>query len=382
MGRLCRLHQLAQRGRLAFAHLGTHLLASLDVALALPAADLGLDHRRVFGEFCQAKLKRCHLVAQPVFSRLHQLNQLFQLLVAHPGELLGWGERDFRGLGRCLAVGHRASLHKTAPSGRSSGGEDTADLVRFERRGKVAWVTIDHPPANALSQGVLEGLRSVFAQVEADSTLGAAVLTGAGDRFFVAGADIGEFISQGADGTRANIADGQQLTLEMERTRFPIVAAINGFALGGGLELAMACDIRIASSTAKLGQPEVLLGIIPGWGGTQRLPRLVGRGRALQLLLSGEQVDATRALELGLVNRVVEPAQLEEAASEVAERLARSAPLAIAAIKRAVNRGLGLPLDAGLAAELDEFDSTFRTADALEGISAFLQKRQAEWTGR
>lgn len=198
----------------------------------------------------------------------------------------------------------------------------------------------------------------------------------------MAGADITEFVSQGPDGTKAKIADGQQLTLEMERQRFPIVAAINGFALGGGLELAMACDIRIASSTAKLGQPEVRLGIIPGWGGTQRLPRLVGRGWALEMLLSGEPVEAPRALEMGLVNRVVEPDQLEQAAVEAADRLAQSAPLAIAAIKRAVNRGLALPLDAGLAAELEEFDATFRTADALEGISAFLQKRQPEWSGR
>ncbi|MGB6771867.1 MAG: enoyl-CoA hydratase/isomerase family protein, partial [Candidatus Dormiibacterota bacterium] len=172
---------------------------------------------------------------------------------------------------------------------------------------------------------VLDGLRSAFAEVEADSSLGAAVLTGAGDRFFVAGADITEFVSQGPDGTKAKIADGQQLTLEMERQRFPIVAAINGFALGGGLELAMACDIRIAISTAKLGQPEVRLGIIPGWGGTQRLPRLVGRGRALEMLLSGEPVEAPRALEMGLVNRVVEPDQLEQAAVEAADRLAQSA---------------------------------------------------------
>jgi enoyl-CoA hydratase len=229
---------------------------------------------------------------------------------------------------------------------------------------------------------VLDGLRSALAKVAADSSLGAAVLTGAGDRFFVAGADIGEFVSQGPDGTRAKIADGQQLTLEMERQRFPIVAAINGFALGGGLELAMACDLRIASSSAKLGQPEVLLGITPGWGGTQRLPRLVGRGRALELLLSGEQLAANRAWDMGLVNQVVEPDQLQEVAHKVADKLANGAPLAIAAIKRAVDRGLNLPLDAGLGVELEEFDSTFRTADALEGISAFLQKRRAEWTGR
>jgi enoyl-CoA hydratase len=160
------------------------------------------------------------------------------------------------------------------------------------------------------------------------------------------------------------------------------VAAINGFALGGGLELAIACDLRIASTTAKLGQPEVLLGIMPGWGGTQRLPRLVGRGRALEILLAGDQLDASRARDMGLVNRVVEPGQLEEIAQEVADKLANGAPAAIAAIKRAVNRGMDLPLETGLAVELEEFDSSFRTADALEGISAFLQKRQPEWTGR
>jgi len=252
----------------------------------------------------------------------------------------------------------------------------------LKREGQVAWITIDHPPANALSQEVLAGLRSAFAQVEADSSLGAAVVTGAGDRFFVAGADIGEFTAVGPDQTRANIADGQRLTLEMGLQRFPIVAAINGFALGGGLELAMACDLRLASSSAKLGQPEILLGIIPGWGGTQRLPRLVGRGRALELLLTGEQIGAERALELGLVNRVVEPDQLQAAAQDLAEKLARQAPLAVAAIKRAVSAGLDQPLAAGLGFELNEFDATFRSADAAEGITAFLAKRQAQWSGR
>lgn len=251
----------------------------------------------------------------------------------------------------------------------------------MEREGKVAWITIDHPPANALSQAVLDGLRSAFAEVEADSSLRAVVLTGAGDRFFVAGADIGEFMSSGADGTRAKIADGQRLTLEMERQRFPIVAAINGFALGGGLELAMACDLRVASSSAKVGQPEVRLGIIPGWGGTQRLPRLVGRGRALEILLTGEPIDAERARELGLVNLVVEPEQLRTASLELAGRLAEQAPLSVAAIKRAVSGGLDQPLAAGLALELDEFDQAFRSADAAEGISAFLEKRRAKWSG-
>ncbi len=256
-----------------------------------------------------------------------------------------------------------------------------AGEVRFATQGAVAWLTIDHPPANALSQGVLEGLEAAFARVAAEPSLRAAVVTGAGERFFVAGADITEFISQGPEGTRDKIAQGQQLTLDMARQPYPILAAINGFALGGGLELAMACDLRVASRNARMGQPEILLGIIPGWGGTQRLPRLVGPGRALELLLGGEQIDAERALEWGLVNRVVEPGQLRAAAQELAELLASRPPLAVAAIKRALAGGLDRPLPDGLAAELREFDLTFRSADAGEGINAFLEKRPPKWSG-
>jgi len=256
-----------------------------------------------------------------------------------------------------------------------------ADQVKLERRGRVAWVTIDHPPANALGQAMLDGLREAFAEIEGDRTLGASVITGAGGRFFAAGADIGEFASQGLGVARAQIADGQRLTLEMEQQRVPIVSAINGLALGAGLELAMACDIRIASRTAKLGQPEIALGIIPGWGGTQRLPRLVGRGRALEMLLSGEQLDANRALEMGLVNRVMEPDRLVDEAQALAEQLAGRAPLAVAAIRRAVAAGLDRPLEAGLLAERSEFEAVSRTADAQEGISAFVHKRAPEWSG-
>ncbi|MGH7697691.1 MAG: enoyl-CoA hydratase/isomerase family protein [Candidatus Dormibacteria bacterium] len=256
-----------------------------------------------------------------------------------------------------------------------------ADEVGLEASGPVAWITIDHPPANALSVAVLEGLEAAFARVAQDPGLRVAVVTGAGDRFFVAGADITEFASQGAEGTRAKIACGQRLTLEMARQPYPILAAVNGFALGGGLELAMACDLRIASAGARLGQPEILLGIIPGWGGTQRLPRLVGRGRALQLLLSGDQIDAQQALEWGLVNRVVGPGELRTAVQAQAEGLAARAPLALAAIKRALAEGLDQPLDRGLEAELREFDGVFRSADATEGISAFVQKRPPEWSG-
>ena len=257
-----------------------------------------------------------------------------------------------------------------------------SEVVRSERRGAVGWITIDHPPANALNRDVLEGLRAGLQGLEADHLVRAAVITGQGDRFFVAGADIGEFVSDGPDLTRAKIADGQRLTLEMERSRLPLLAAVNGYALGGGLELAMACDLRVASSTARVGQPEILLGIIPGWGGTQRLPRLVGRGRALELLLMGDQIDAARALEMGLVNLVVEPERLEAEAQRLAERLAAQAPLAVGAIKRAVSQGLDRPLQDGLGAELEAFDRAFRSADASEGIAAFLAKRKPDWSGR
>jgi enoyl-CoA hydratase len=254
-------------------------------------------------------------------------------------------------------------------------------VVNVRREGPVGWMTIDHPPANALNREVLDGLRRSLRELEGDEEVRAAVITGAGDRFFVAGADIGEFQTDGPDATRSKIADGQLLTLEMERSRLPLVAAVNGFALGGGLELAMACDLRVASRTARLGQPEILLGIIPGWGGTQRLPRLLGRGSALGLLLSGDQIDADRALELGLLNSVVDQDSLLGEAQILAAKLASQAPLATAAIKRAVAEGLDRPLDEALAIELREFDQTFRSRDAAEGISAFTEKRKAKWAG-
>jgi enoyl-CoA hydratase/carnithine racemase len=380
-GRILRLDQLGQRGRRSLFDLLPDLLALLDVLLALAPPHLGLHGCRSLGQPVEANLEGRHLLTDAALGRLDPLHQLLELLIAESGELIRRGEQNIGHLQGRVRVGHVASLHKAVAGVPSRGGADTGELVGIEREGRVAWITIDHPPANSLSNAVLAGLRSAFAEVAADESLRAVVLTGTGDRFFVAGADINEFLSQGADGTRAKIADGQQLTLEMERQRYPIVAAINGFALGGGLELAMTCDLRVASSTAKLGQPEVLLGIIPGWGGTQRLPRLVGRGRALEMLLSGEQVSVERALEIGLVNRVVPPEDLHNVAQELASRLAEQAPLAVAAIKRAVSLGLDRSLAEGLAEELREFDSAFRTSDAGEGISAFLEKRRAQWTG-
>ncbi|MBJ7608553.1 MAG: enoyl-CoA hydratase/isomerase family protein [Candidatus Dormibacteraeota bacterium] len=250
--------------------------------------------------------------------------------------------------------------------------------VRVERDGAVAIVTIEHPPANAISRAVILGITEALAEAEADETCRALILTGSGPKFFAAGADITEFGGAGGE----NIAKGQELTLAMESSRLPIVAAVNGIAFGGGCELTLACDLRIASSRARFGQPEIKLGIIPGWGGTQRLPRLIGRRAATELLFSGDPVDAARALELGLISRIVEPEDLVGAALETARRFAAQAPLALAATKRAIAAGLDRPLADGLEAERREFVGLFSSEDAREGITAFLEKRAPSWTGR
>ncbi|HEX4755645.1 MAG TPA: enoyl-CoA hydratase-related protein [Candidatus Dormibacteraeota bacterium] len=252
------------------------------------------------------------------------------------------------------------------------------DAVRVERDGAIAVVTIDHPPANAISRAVVLGITEAFDTAQADSSCRGLVLTGGGPKFFAAGADISEFGSQGGD----NIAQGQGLTLAMERSRLPVVAAVNGIAFGGGCELTLACDVRIASTAARFGQPEIKLGIIPGWGGTQRLPRLIGRSAAIELLLSGDPIDAARALALGLVSQIVEPDELLSTAIDVARKFAAQAPLALAATKRAVADGLDRPLSEGLDAERREFVGLFATEDAREGITAFLEKRPPSWTGR
>jgi enoyl-CoA hydratase len=252
--------------------------------------------------------------------------------------------------------------------------------VRVDTEGAVALLTIDHPPANAVSRAVIAGLReAVAALAREDSAVRVAILTGQGERFFAAGADVTEFAAAGPE----NIADGQALTLEMERCPVPLVAAVNGIALGGGCELAMACDLRIASTAARFGQPEINLGIMPGWGGTQRLPRLIGAGRAMALLLTGEPVDARTALEWGLVTAVVEPAELLDAARALAAKLATKAPLALRASKRAVLEGLDqASLAESLAVERREFTALFGSEDAVEGVAAFLAKRAPEWRGR
>jgi enoyl-CoA hydratase len=257
------------------------------------------------------------------------------------------------------------------------------ETILVEREGRVATVTLNRPKVlNALNALMISELATAFGELEADDGVGAIVLTGAGERAFAAGADIGELNAlPGAVAGVAKARSGQGLTLQLEGMRTPVIAAVNGFALGGGCELALGCDIRIASEKARFGQPEVNLGLIPGFGGTQRTARLLGRGMALYLCLSGEPIDAAEALRAGLVEKVVAPEALLAEAKRIAGVIAAKAPLAIAAVKRAIDAGIALPLAAGLEIEALQFGSLIDTADFKEGTKAFLEKRPAEFTG-
>lgn len=257
------------------------------------------------------------------------------------------------------------------------------ETILLERAGPTAIITINRPKVlNALNATVLDELGRAVDELEKDSTIRAVIITGSGEKAFVAGADIAELnaLADGAAGATKASA-GHVLTRKIERSRLPYIMAINGFALGGGLELAMAGDIRIAASTAKLGQPEVNLGIIAGFGGSQRLPRLVGRGFASYLLLSGEMISADEAKQANLVEKVTAPDQLMVEAKRIASVIGSKGPLAIAATKRAIDAGLQTDIDRALAIEASEFGSVTATADAKEGTAAFLEKRPARFAG-
>lgn len=247
----------------------------------------------------------------------------------------------------------------------------------------VATVTVNRPrQLNALSSATVAELRQAFAQFRDDPQVKVVILTGAGDRAFVAGADISEMVAMGALEFRRFATEGQALMRDIEGLGKPVVAAINGYALGGGLELAMACDIRIASETARLGQPEINLGIIPGFGGTQRLPRLVGRGKALEMVMTGEQVDASEAHRIGLVNAVVPAERFREWVAGFADKLAGKASVALGLAKAAVLGGLDVALESGCALERELSSLCFATEDQKEGMKAFLEKRKPEFRGR
>jgi len=255
--------------------------------------------------------------------------------------------------------------------------------ILYETDGAIATVTLNRPKVlNALNhQTVLELQRAVdtFAK---DDALRVMILTGAGEKAFVAGADIAEMSALDSMTAERFARVGQQLSTAMESTPKAIIAAVNGFALGGGCELAMACDFILASDNARFGQPEVNLGLLPGFGGTQRLPRLVGRGMARQLPYTGEIIKAERAREIGLVNAVYPQGELMEAALKIAQTIASKGPLAVGASKRAINRGSDLSMEAGLDYEASLFGAMFTTQDMREGTSAFLEKRAADFKGQ
>jgi enoyl-CoA hydratase len=259
----------------------------------------------------------------------------------------------------------------------------TFETLLVERDGAVGVVTINRPKVlNALNTQTINELEQVMLDLQRDDAVRAIVLTGAGEKSFVAGADINELaVLSPAEGQRHG-RRGQAVFDRIEHLGKPVIAAINGFALGGGCELAMACTMRIAADHARLGQPEINLGIIPGYAGSQRLPRLVGKGRALEILLTGDMVPAARAYEIGLVNKVVAAGELLAEAKKLAATLAAKAPLATRYILEAVNHGMEMPLADAQFLEGTLFGLVASTEDMKEGTKAFLEKRQAAWRGR
>ncbi len=257
-------------------------------------------------------------------------------------------------------------------------------LVSTEQDGFVAVVTLDNPPMNALSSALLDELEAEIDRLDGDDGTRAIVLRGAGERAFVAGADIKEFPSLREAATQeGGSARGiQKLGHRMDASRTPFVAAIQGFCLGGGLELAMCCDLRVSSDDAQLGQPEIKLGLIPGGGGTQRLPRLVGTGRAMLLNVTGDFIDAATAYEWGLVEKVVPREELLDTATSLAATIAQRSPVAVGVLRELARTTRDLSLEEGLRREADGFRRCLQSEDGAEGVAAFIEKREPRFKGR
>jgi enoyl-CoA hydratase/carnithine racemase len=259
----------------------------------------------------------------------------------------------------------------------------TLENVLYEKKGAIAYVTLNRPKVmNALNQKTWENLRAAFVDVRDDTAIQGAILTGAGDKAFIAGADISELTAITALEAKRSSSYGQEVLDIIENLGKPVIAAVNGYALGGGCEAAMACTIRVAAEDAKFGQPEVRWGIIPGGGGTQRLPRLVGKGRALQLILSGEMINAQEAYRIGLVNEVVPATELIQRSEAILNQIFKNAPIAVKYALEAVNKGLDSNIAEGLSSEASLFGICAGTEDKNEGTQAFLQKRHANFKGK
>jgi enoyl-CoA hydratase len=259
----------------------------------------------------------------------------------------------------------------------------TFENILLEKKNSIAYVTLNRPKVlNALNSATMEELRSAFHDIKNDASIRVVILTGAGEKAFVAGADIGELAERDPVSGKEFALRGQNVLNLIENLGKPVIACINGFALGGGCELALACTMRLASENAKLGQPEVKLGILPGYGGTQRLARLVGKGLAMQIVLAGEMISAQEAHRIGLVNEVTSAAELIPRAEAIAAKIIANAPLAVQYAMEAVNKGMEMTLAEGLFLEAALFGVCCATEDKKEGTSAFLEKRAAVFKGR
>ncbi|MCZ8144534.1 enoyl-CoA hydratase/isomerase family protein [Flavobacterium sp.] len=259
----------------------------------------------------------------------------------------------------------------------------TFENILVSTEGHLATITINRPSKlNALNKATIQELHDALAQLDAEATIKVIILTGSGEKAFVAGADIAEFAHFSIEEGAQLAALGQEILFDfVENMKTPVIAAVNGFALGGGLELAMSCHFRIASDNAKMGLPEVTLGVIPGYGGTQRLPQLVGKGRAMEMIMTAGMIDAETAKNYGLVNHVVPQASLLEFTQEIAAKIAKNSPVAISYAIKAVNAGL-MDTKEGFKTEIKSFGKCFGTEDFKEGTTAFLEKRKATFPGK
>lgn len=257
-----------------------------------------------------------------------------------------------------------------------------SDLIQVNREGRLAIVTINRPPVNALNQEVLDALEAAFAELKKDETVGCVILTGGGEKAFVAGADITEFPKLNKENGEILSRRGQEVFQQIADFPAPVIAAVNGFALGGGMELTLACDIRVVAENAMVGLPEVTLGIFPGYAGTQRLPRLIPAGKAKELIFTGSMINGAEAYRIGIADHLTPAGESVAKAKEIAIKILKNGPVAIRFAKEAINKGLDQTLEEGQRIEASYFSDLCDTADQKEGAQAFLEKRPPVFKGK